>query len=690
VASWWNKIDRHGELAMAGAVFAVLVILLAPLPPPVMDALLVVSVGMSLMFFLTTLTVQKTVQFTSFPTLLLASTVFRLSLNVASTRLILLNGHGGSHAAGRVIEAFGQFVVGGNFAVGVVVFCILVVINFVVITKGSGRVAEVAARFTLDAMPGKQMAIDAELNAGLINESDAKKRRREVSQEAEFYGAMDGASKFIRGDAIAGIIITVVNVLGGMFIGIVQNGMPAMEAAKVYTILTVGDGLVGQVPALVISTAAGVLVTRVADSDDSSLDDQVLGQLLGKPRVLAMSAVGLGCFGLIPGLRIPFMTAAVIVGYLAYRRWGSEARDAEQQAEVHAEEVPLGPSDLLNVDPLTIEVGLDLLYLVDESAAGALGERIQKIRNQFAKDLGVVLPSVHLTDDLALDSGEYVVRVRGEEVGRAKVRARKHLALDPGTATGVIRGIETVDPVYGLKAYWIPDGEVLKAQSKGYTVVDVPTVLTTHFVELMHAHAHELYDGNQLNNVLERLREVDEKLVDELIPDPLPRHTVLKVFRNLIREGLSVRDAQTVLEALADNASKSRDADVLTEFVRQRLARQITRRFSDDAGVLHFIGLGQDTESAILRGLQSREGSLPTLALQPAVLRILTQTVEELSKTSSGPQPILLAPPLARGPLRRLLERVVPRIAVVSSGELLPTVKLACIGKVELQATAEG
>jgi len=690
----FNRLRANSDILMAAAVFGLLAIMIVPLPPVVLDLLLAVSVSLGMLIFLVTLYIRKPLEFSVFPTLLLITTLFRLSLNVASTRLILLNGAGGSRAAGAVIEAFGQFVVGGNYVVGFVVFAILVIINFIVITKGATRIAEVSARFTLDAMPGKQMAIDAELNAGHINEVDARTRRDEISREADFFGSMDGASKFIRGDAIAGIVIMLVNCVGGIVIGTIQEGMSVMEATRNYTMLTIGDGLVGQIPALIISAAAGLLVTRVPDAKNSRLDVQFGEQLLGEPRVLGMLLMCMLGFGFIPGLRVPFLLIGLVVGAIAYQLRNAPPMVEEPEPEDAAAqqiERPAHPRDLLPLESLSFEVGLDLIYLVDRSKDGELLERIQRVRNQFARELGIVLPPVHLRDNLRLGGGEYVVMIRGEEIGRGRVHARRQLAIDPGTATGKLKGIKGEDPVFGLPACWIPEGMTLKAQARGYTVVDIPTVLTTHFTELMNRHAHELYDIAQLSEALERVGERLPRLVEDLIPEPLSRQAVLRVFRNLIREGVSIRDVQTILEALADYAERTRNPDVLTEFVRQRLSRHISRRFTDTDGVLHYLGLAPESEDAISRGLQASEGGAMNLVLDPEVARRIIESVKSQFESYSGPeQLIILAPPLARGPLRRMMERVLPQISILSPAELLPGVKLDLVGTVSLAPPTRG
>jgi flagellar biosynthesis protein FlhA len=686
----WARLRGLGDVWLAGALIAFLVIMVVPLSAFVLDLLLAISIAIAFLVMLTTLYVEKPVQFSIFPMLLLATTLYRLSLNVASTRLILLNG-GDSSAAGAIIETFGRVVVGGNYVVGIVVFIILVTINFVVITKGAGRIAEVSARFTLDAMPGKQMAIDAELNAGLLDERKARERREEIMREADFYGAMDGASKFIRGDAIAGIVITLVNVLGGILIGVVQLGMELGEAAEVYTLLTVGDGLVSQLPALMISAAAGMLVTRVhpGDAQDKDLPALFAAQFFGQHRALAILAASMLAFALVPGQRVPFGILALVTGVMAWRGReaslrGPEPTPMEELLAQPDEEAPV--EQLLKVEPLAIELGVDLIPLVDEKRGGNLVERIQRIRRQVAQDLGLLVPSVHLRDNLRLEGGEYAVLLRGERVAFGKVVPRQYLAIDPGDASGPLRGTKGKDPVFGLDATWIPDSQRVAAQTAGYTVVDVATVITTHLTEVVNQYGHELFGRGQMTALLDRVAEANPRLVEELIPDTLSRSSVLRVFRNLLREGISIRDAQTVLEALADHAQRLKDPDVLTEFVRQRLARHITRRYSDENGVIHYIGLAPDAEDAISAGLHGGDGGAMNLTLDPNDARKLLTALRTAAERWRGSSDVVvLCPPLARGPLRRLTEKVAPRVAVVSPAELLPTARLERVTAVSLR-----
>ncbi|MCB9672350.1 MAG: flagellar biosynthesis protein FlhA [Alphaproteobacteria bacterium] len=676
-----------GDVLLAASLIGLLAIMLVPLPAPVLDMLLAGSIGLAMLLFMAALYAEKPVRFSVFPTALLVATVYRLALNVASTRLILLNGSEGSNAAGKIIEAFGQFVVGGNYVVGGILFVILVLINFVVVTKGAGRIAEVAARFTLDAMPGKQMAIDAELNSGMIDEHEAKRRRSEVATEADFYGAMDGASKFIRGDAIAGIVITLVNAFGGTIIGVVQREMPIGDAFSTYLILTIGDGLAGQVPALVVSIAAGLLVARVQPEETQGLAAQMGGQVFTDPRALGMSAAVLGAMALIPGLTIPFAIMAGLVGTLAYqqRQRAAEPERPLIEKKETAESTTVNPKDLLPVEPLALEVAVDLLYLVDDRQGGELLERVQWIRRQFAEDLGVLLPPVNVRDNLDCADGEYVLRLRGEEIGRGKVTPRQHMAMDPGGARTGLNGLPGKDPVFGLDALWIADRDVLKAQRLGFTVVDVQTVITTHLVELLHVHAHELLDGKQLDDILQRISEHDRRLVDELVPDKLNRQGLLRVMRNLVKEHVSVRDSQTILEAVSEYVDRTQDPDLLTEFVRQRLSRHITHAHTDPEGIIHYVALSPDAEQAILRGVKATEGRAPSLVLDPSQARKLITELREKVEGYPGPgQAVVLCPPLARGALRRLIERVLPKMPILSSAELLPAVKLESVGTVEL------
>lgn len=677
-------LQANADAILALGAFGVVAIMMVPLPPVVLDLLLAGSIVSSLLIFLVAIYTKRPVEFSVFPTVLLGTTIFRLSLNVASTRLILTHGDEGPQAAGHVIQAIGNFLVGGNAVVGFIVFAILVVINFVVVTKGAGRVAEVAARFTLDAMPGKQMAIDAEMNAGLIDEKVAKRRRAEVAKEADFYGAMDGASKFIKGDAIAAILITLINLIGGIIIGVVMEGLDLITALQNYSTLTIGDGLASQFPALITSAAAGMLVTRVNDVEDNSLNDQISGQMLGNPRVIAILAVISGLFVFVPGLRFVFAIIAIALGAIA---WTMRAAPvvAEPEADANAAPTEAPIEDLLKVEALVVELALDLVYLGDESKGGQLVERVQRLRRQLATDLGLVLPTVRLRDNVRLQSGQYRVLLRGESIASGQVMARQNLALDPGTATGPLKGVEGRDPAFGMKGYWIGDGQRLRAQSTGYTVVDVATVLTTHLDDVLKRHAHELFGRQNLSECLERISQSNPKLVEELTPDPLPRSAVLRVFRNLIAEGVGVRDTQGILEALAEFAPRTRDPDVLTEFVRQRMARTVSARFTGEDGVLRYIALAADAEDAISRGLQGNDGGAMSLVLDPDTTRRLIAGLRTAMESHSGPgDAVLLVPPLARGPVRRLIEKAIPRAIILSPGEIVPGTGIERVAELSL------
>jgi flagellar biosynthesis protein FlhA len=682
-----GALRRNADAVLAFGVFGVIAIMMVPLPPLVLDLLLACSITSSLLVFLVAIYTRRSVEFSVFPTVLLVTTLFRLSLGVASTRLILTHGSEGPGAAGHVIEAVGNFLVGGNYVVGFIIFAILVVINFMVVTKGAGRVAEVAARFTLDAMPGKQMAIDAEMNAGLIDEKTARRRRAEVAKEADFYGAMDGASKFIKGDAIAAILIIIINILGGIIIGVGMNGLDLSTALANYTILTIGDGLASQFPALITSAAAGMLVTRVNDVEERTLDTQITAQVFGSPRVLAILAVLSAVFILVPGLRVVFFVIAVGLGGLAWLLHNQPAPVVKGDEDVDgakpAGETPI--EDLLKVEPLAVELGLDLVYLGDEARGGQLVERVQRIRRQLAGDLGVVIPTVRLRDNVKLGAGQYRVLLRGEVIASGSVMARQNLALDPGGVTTPLRGAEGTDPVFGMKGVWVADNQRVRAQQLGYTVVDVPTVLTTHLDDVLKKHAHELFGRQQLADALARISQANPKLVEELTPDPLPGAILLRIFRNLVAEGIGVRDTQGILEALAEFAPRTRDADVLTEFVRQRLNRAVTARFVGDDGVLRYLGLVPDAEDAVSKGLQGGDGGTMQLLLDPDTTRRLIQGIRAASEAFPGPgEAVLLVPPLARAPMRRLLEKALPRVPVLSPGEIVPGTPVERAGDVTI------
>jgi flagellar biosynthesis protein FlhA len=575
--------------------------------------------------------VLKPLDFSVFPSILLVATLFRLSLNVASTRLILLHGNEGLGAAGHVIKAFGHFVVGGNFVVGFIVFLVLVLINFIVITKGATRIAEVAARFTLDAMPGKQMSIDADLNAGLITDTDARTRRSEIEREANFYGAMDGASKFVRGDAIAGIVITLINILGGLIVGVLQQGMPVVDAAHTYTLLTVGDGLVTQIPALVVSTAAGMLVTRSTASSD--LSKEVGKQLFFQPKVIATTSVMLFVFGLIPGMpKLSFLTISFVLAVFAYTVFKS-SREIE---ETKAEEVPKEPTSesveaLLSLDLLGLDVGYSLIPLVDAERGGEILERIRGLRRQLALEMGFVVAAIHIRDDLQLKPSEYVIKLKGIDVAKGEIMLGHYLAITAGDEHIKINGIETKEPAFGLPAVWIDEKEKESIQAKGFVVVDPATVISTHLTEIIKTHAHELLDRQNVQSLLENFAINHPKLVQELVPDIIPLGTLQKVLQNLLRERISIRDLLTILETLADYVPITKDIDVLVGHVRQALARAITKQYEDEDGNITVIMVSPDIEDSIVKSVQHTEYA-SYVTVDPDIIQNIVSSFQKFVK----------------------------------------------------------
>ncbi len=677
---------RNAEMGLAVAVVFVIALLIIPLPPFALDLFLATSIGLSLVVLLTTMQTSDPLEFSSFPALLLLLTLFRLSLNVSSTRLILAEGH-----AGQVIQAFGQFVIGGNYAVGLVLFLILIGINFIVITKGAGRVAEVAARFTLDAMPGKQMAIDADLSAGLIDETEARRRREEIARQADFYGAMDGASKFVKGDAIAALLITFINIIGGIFIAVIQRGLPLSQAASQYTILTVGEGLVAQVPALIVSTAAGIMVTRA--SGQTRMGTQVAGQLAAYPRALWLAAAVLGAFGLVPGLpKVPFLTLGAVLAFIARTATDAEQRRAKA-ARTAAEQTEKGPEkpadpmrDLLQIDPIELEVGYALIPLVDEKQGGDLLERIQLLRKQAALEVGILIPPIRVRDDLRIPPNEYVIKLRGAEIARAEVMPRFQLALDTGGVAYPIEGIETIDPAFGLTARWIAATRRVEAESLGYVVVEPTTVIATHLMEALKANAAELLGRQDVQEMVDTLKKSHPALVEELIPNRVSLGLLHRVLQRLLRERLPIRDLVTVLEALGDSVDQSKDAEILVEHVRRAMSNVIARQHADDTGAVRGITMGPRLEGALM-GLfspRSAPSGLPTLT--PDVLADLLRDLNLLATThaADGRMPPLITPPSLRIGVRRLVEPVLPALPVVSLAELPPSVKLNTVATWEL------
>lgn len=684
----FEHLSKNVDLLMAFALIMVLGVMIVPLPAFLLDVALTLSLTLSLLVLLVGIYTDRSLDFSVFPSLLLMTTLFRLALNVATTRLILTHGHEGEGAVGSVIQAFGHFVVGDSYVIGFVVFVILVVINFIVITKGSGRVAEVAARFTLDAMPGKQMSIDADLNAGLISETEARTRRKEIEKEADFYGAMDGASKFVRGDAVAGIIITLVNVIGGLLIGIFQRNLDLSAAAKTYTMLTIGDGLVTQIPALIISTAAGIVVTR--NSSSQNLGQEMAGQLFLKPRAVGVVAAITAIFGLVPGLpTTPFFFVAAGLGSMAWviNKFNDEKKAKEQATKDEQAKKPQKENveAMLPLDLVELEVGYGLINVVESEQSGDLLERIVSIRKQFALDLGIVVPSVHIRDNLQLQPGEYRVLIKGNKVGGGTLRPENLLAMDPGNVSSPIPGVPTREPAFGLDALWIGKGQKEEAEIAGYTVVDLPTVMATHLTEIIRSHAHELFGRQEADNLIENFKKNYPKVVQELIPDVLPLGSVVRVLQNLLKEQISIRDLLTIFETLADEGAKNKDTETLTESVRKALSRSITHKFVNDQNEIPVMTLSPKVEEIIANSLLQTEQGVQ-LVMDPrqaqTLLGQISKTIE-LHPEIAG-QPILLTSPTSRRHLFKLTNRFLPQVSVLSHNEISPDAQIQAVGLVEL------
>ncbi|MCM2277223.1 MAG: flagellar biosynthesis protein FlhA [Oligoflexia bacterium] len=684
-----GRFARNSDLAVAAGLVAILGVMVIPMPAFMLDILLSLGIATSVVLLLTSVYATRALDFSIFPSLLLITTLFRLSLNVATTRVILLRGPElGTAAAGEVIRSFGEFVVGGNYAVGIVIFTILVIINFIVITKGAGRVAEVSARFTLDAMPGKQMAIDADLNAGLINEEEARRRRQEIAREADFYGAMDGASKFVRGDAIAGIMIVLVNIIGGIVIGTLQRGMDVGQAAEVFTLLTVGDGLVSQIPALIISTAAGIIVTRTATSTNFS--EEISKQLLMKPKAISAAAGVMGVMAIIPGLpTVPFLLLSGAFGAIGYRLSAKEkTQERERQEKIEKEKlkpVPEKLENLLPVDLLELEVGYGLINIVDSDQNGDLLERITNIRKQFALDLGVVIPPLRIRDNLELKPGDYQVLLKGVQIGSGSLMVGHLMAMDPGNVVERVAGVPTREPAFGLDAIWITPRQKDEATYAGYTVVDLSTIVATHLTELIRQNAAELLGRQELQALLDSFKQTAPKVVEDLIPNLLPLGAVLKVMRNLLKEGVSVRDLRTILEAMADLAPYQKDPLQLTEHVRAALARTITKKLVAPDGQLHLLTLDRSIEETIAGGIiQTDQGQ--QLSVDPEFVRAFIAQLNQqaMALANQSNQAVVLCSPLIRSHLKNLIDRFIPNVVVLSHNEITSSVSVKSFGTVRL------
>lgn len=685
----FEKIAKNTDLLIAVGLLAILCVMVIPLPAWALDLGLAFSLASSLLILLVAIYVNKALEFSVFPSLLLITTLYRLSLNVATTRLILTHGHEGPESGGEMIKAFGQFVIGNNYVIGTVVFIILVIINFIVITKGSGRVAEVAARFTLDAMPGKQMAIDADLNSGLISEAEARNRRKEIEQEADFYGAMDGASKFVRGDAIAGILITVINIIGGLLIGVLQHDLSFADAAKFYTILTIGDGLLSQIPALIISTAAGMVVTRSSRAS-SNMGEEITLQILAKPRALWVTGAVVTLLALIPGLPfIPFMVmggALMGVAWFIDRTKKETADDEKRRSEDDVSKPKKENIEtLLPLDTLELEVGYGLINVVESGSSGDLLERISSIRKQFALDLGIMVPSVHIRDNLQLASGEYRVMIKGQKVAGGILRPDSMMAMDPGSVIKSVEGVPTKEPAFGLDALWIHQSKKEEAELSGYTVVDLPTVMATHLTEIIRRHAHELLGRQEVSALIENLKKTYPKVVEDLMPDPLSLGAVVRVLQSLLKESVSIRDLRTIFETLSDEATKTKDIEVLTESVRKAMARTITSKFTTEDGSIPLMTLSPNVEELISNSLIQTEQGVQLVMDPRTAQKLITsiaKAVEEHPEIAG--QPLLLTTPTSRRHLYKLTSRFIPQLSIISHNELTTEAQVKSVDQVEI------
>jgi flagellar biosynthesis protein FlhA len=700
----YERFARQGDLMLTGGVVTILLVMLVPLPTIILDLMLCLSISLSLVILVTSMFMLSPLEFSIFPSLMLVATLLRLGLNVASTRLILLNGDKGTDAAGSVIQAFGEFVVGGSYIIGAVIFMILFILNKMVITTGTTRIAEVAARFTLDAMPGKQMAIEADLNAGLINEEEATLRRNTIRKEADFYGAMDGAGKFVQGDVNAGMVITLINIIGGVLLGVLQKDMSWSDALRSYTLLTIGDGLVATIPSIVTSTAAGIIVSRAAA--EAKMGEEFIGQLTYNSRALHMVSGVLLLFSLIPGLpMLPFMGIGLTV--LLVARMSQQAREADAQVvggprkRIGGGKAPLpagaaglsaaGPGGaldtpeevqaLLPLDTLELEVGYGLVPLVDENQNGNLLSRIRSLRRQFALDMGVILPSLHLRDNLQLKPGQYSLLIKGNEVASAEILIDHFLAMDPGNAKHSIRGIETREPAFNLPAVWIPEVQKEEAMLAGYTVVDPSTVIATHLTEVFRRHLADFLGRQETQGLLDNLAKTAPKAVEELVPGILSLGVVQKVLQNLVRENVSIRDLLTIVETLADHGIMVKNAEMLTEYARERLARTIVKPYLDSQGALPIITLDPKAEQMVQESIRQTENGV-YLALAPGTAQRLMQQINQVIEraVNTDGQPVVLVSPMSRPHLAQLVMRFLPSVPILSQAEIPMDIRLNSVG----------
>ena len=674
----------NSDIALAACVVAILLVLVIPIPTWLLDILLTINISLSVVVLMATLYLRQPVEFAVFPSLLLMLTLFRLSLNVAATRLVLSQAN-----AGAVIDAFGGFVTSGSYIVGTVIFAILIVIQFVVITRGATRISEVAARFTLDAMPGKQMGVDADLNAGLITEEQARARRRGIEREADFYGAMDGATKFVRGDAIAGLIITIVNIVAGLIIGVAMLGMPVMDALQVYTRLTIGDGLVSQIPALIVSTGAGMLVTRTASEDNLGAD--LAKQLTRYPRALGLSAALLVLFAIVPGMpTFPFLLVAAMIGIAAAQAGQMQQRDKDAveahdkaQKESDAKVEPARTEDLLNVDTLKIELGYGLIGLADAKQGGDLLQRVQIIRQQMATKMGFIVPVVRIVDNMRLRPNEYRVKLRESEIARYELVPDHYLAMNTGLVEEEIGGIPTKEPAFGLSAIWVPQAQRDRAERLGYTIVEPTAVLATHLTELLMMYAPEILSRQDTQNLVDHVKQTAKTVVEELVPTALTVGEVQKVLQALLRERVSIRNLEIVLQTLADYAPRTRDAEVLTEYARHALARQICASYADEQGQLRVVTLAPELERELLDAIRNADAG-EYVPIDPKraeeIAKATVQAVQPL--VLSGQEPVVLTSAQVRRYFRRIVERHMPKLVVLSYNEVDPAIRLESEGQV--------
>lgn len=684
-----QRFGNNSDILLAVGVILILIVMIFPMPTMFMDMLLALNIAIALLILMVSMYLLKPLQFSVFPGLLLIITLFRLSLNVASTRLIL-----GQAYAGRIITAFGEFVVGGNYIVGFVIFLILVIINFVVITKGAGRVAEVAARFTLDSMPGKQMAIDADLNAGLIDEATARKRREDVTREADFYGSMDGASKFVRGDAVAGLIITILNIVGGLIVGVAQHGMPVGEALQTYTRLTVGDGLVSQIPALIISTASGLVVTRTAS--ESNFGKDLSSQMLHNPRAIFVATGVLFVLGITPGLPfLPFFVLGTITGAVGFFSRGNKSEEALAETEAETAAVEEAPAenleDYLRVDPLELEIGYGLIPIVDTEQGGDLLQRITQLRKQCAVEIGVLIPPIRIRDNIQLQPNEYIIKIKGFDVARGELMVGRYMALNPGTAEGELEGMQVVEPAFGLPAVWITESERDKAEIKGYTVVESVAVLTTHLLEVLKSNAHQILGRQDVQNLLDNMKNDQPALVEGLVPTLLPLGTIEKVLQNLLKERVSIRNLITILESLSEYSAMVKDPDVLTEYVRMSLGETVVQPYVNESNAIRAITLSPNIEQLITESVQQMQQNgeqhgMNQLTLQPALMqKIYDALSKEIEKMIvAGFQPVIVSSPGIRFYFKKLVESAFPNLVVLSYSEIPAKINIESLGSLRI------